>query len=137
MPCTRPMTTLSLLMRPSSALSILRPWLPPLLPTARIASAFLTPSCTKSSFVSCLAALLLIMQAGGMSILPPRTATSPPLGLTSQLAPPLPLSLAVVLFELTGGLTYIVPFMLAVLTAKWVGDMVTGHQSVYDTLWFH
>jgi len=36
------------------------------------------------------------------------------------------------LFELTGGLTYVVPFMLAVLSAKWVGDVVTDGQSVYD-----
>merc|ERR1719265_2785022 len=37
----------------------------------------------------------------------------------------LTISLAVVLFELTGGLTYIVPFMLSVLIAKWVGDQIT------------
>jgi chloride channel 3/4/5 len=42
------------------------------------------------------------------------------------------ISLTVVLFELTGGLTYIVPFMLSVLTAKWVGDHVTKGRSVYD-----
>merc|ERR1719375_1434419 len=44
----------------------------------------------------------------------------------------LTISLVVVLFELTGGLTYVVPFMLACLTAKWVGDMVTDDRSVYD-----
>lgn len=44
----------------------------------------------------------------------------------------LTLSLAVVLFELTGGLTYVVPFMLAVLTAKWTGDALTNDRSVYD-----
>merc|ERR1719191_2455505 len=44
----------------------------------------------------------------------------------------LTLSLAVVLFELTGGLTYVVPFMLAVLIAKWTGDMLTNGRSVYD-----
>jgi H+/Cl- antiporter ClcA len=44
----------------------------------------------------------------------------------------LTLSLAVVLFELTGGLTYVVPFMLAVLTAKWTGDVLTNDRSVYD-----
>jgi H+/Cl- antiporter ClcA len=44
----------------------------------------------------------------------------------------LTISLVVVLFELTGGLTYVVPFMVAVLTAKWVGDVVTDGQSVYD-----
>jgi H+/Cl- antiporter ClcA len=42
------------------------------------------------------------------------------------------ISLTVVLFELTGGLTYIVPFMLSVLTAKWVGDHVTKGRSIYD-----
>jgi len=44
----------------------------------------------------------------------------------------LTISLAVVLFELTGGLTYVVPFMLAVLIAKWAGDAVTEGRSVYD-----
>lgn len=44
----------------------------------------------------------------------------------------LTISLVVVLFELTGGLTYIVPFMIAVLTAKWVGDVITDGESVYD-----
>ncbi|KAK3737007.1 hypothetical protein QZH41_018406 [Actinostola sp. cb2023] len=31
-------------------------------------------------------------------------------------------SLVVIMFELTGGLTYIVPLMVAVMTSKWVGD---------------
>jgi H+/Cl- antiporter ClcA len=44
----------------------------------------------------------------------------------------LTISLVVVLFELTGGLTYVVPFMVSVLTAKWVGDWMTDGQSVYD-----
>lgn len=44
----------------------------------------------------------------------------------------LTISLVVVLFELTGGLTYVVPFMLSVLIAKWVGDLLTGGRSVYD-----
>merc|ERR1719191_1999985 len=44
----------------------------------------------------------------------------------------LTITLAVVLFELTGGLTYIVPFMLSVLIAKWVGDKVTSDRSIYD-----
>jgi H+/Cl- antiporter ClcA len=44
----------------------------------------------------------------------------------------LTISLVVVLFELTGGLTYVVPFMLSVLTAKWVGDWITDGESVYD-----
>lgn len=44
----------------------------------------------------------------------------------------LTISLAVVLFELTGGLTYVVPFMLSVLVAKWTGDALTDGRSVYD-----
>ena len=31
-------------------------------------------------------------------------------------------SLIVIMFELTGGLTYIVPIMVAVMISKWVGD---------------
>jgi len=38
----------------------------------------------------------------------------------------------VVLFELTGGLTYVVPVMLAVLLAKWTGDALTGGRSICD-----
>ena len=34
----------------------------------------------------------------------------------------LPVSLVVIMFELTGGLSYIVPIMVAVLVSKWVGD---------------
>ena len=32
------------------------------------------------------------------------------------------MSLVVIMFELTGGLTYIVPIMVAVMISKWVGD---------------
>ena len=32
------------------------------------------------------------------------------------------MSLVVIMFELTGGLSYIVPIMVAVLVSKWVGD---------------
>lgn len=39
-------------------------------------------------------------------------------------------SLVVIMFELTGELTYVVPFMCAVLAAKQVGDMFTV--SIYD-----
>ena len=35
---------------------------------------------------------------------------------------PVAVSLVVIMFELTGGLTYIVPLMVAVMTSKWVGD---------------
>lgn len=34
------------------------------------------------------------------------------------------------MFELTGGLTYIVPLMLAVMTSKWVGDAL-GREGMY------
>ncbi|WAQ98462.1 CLCN3-like protein [Mya arenaria] len=40
-------------------------------------------------------------------------------------------SLVVIMFELTGGLQYIVPLMLAVLASKWVGDAL-GRQGIYD-----
>ncbi|XP_077869292.1 H(+)/Cl(-) exchange transporter 4-like [Saccoglossus kowalevskii] len=40
-------------------------------------------------------------------------------------------SLVVIMFELTGGLQYIVPLMVAVMTAKWVGDAF-GREGIYD-----
>jgi len=40
------------------------------------------------------------------------------------------ISLVAIMLELTGGLTYIVPFMLAVLVAKMVGDIFT--EGIYD-----
>jgi len=40
-------------------------------------------------------------------------------------------SLVVIMFELTGGLTYIVPLMAAAVTAKWVGDAF-GKGGIYD-----
>ncbi|CAF0877716.1 unnamed protein product [Didymodactylos carnosus] len=40
-------------------------------------------------------------------------------------------SLVVIMFELTGGLTYIVPLMAAAMTAKWIGDgFIRG--GIYD-----
>lgn len=39
-------------------------------------------------------------------------------------------SLVVIMFELTGGLQYIVPLMAAVMTAKWVGDAF-GREGMY------
>lgn len=33
-------------------------------------------------------------------------------------------SLVVIMFELTGGLNYIVPIMVAVMISKWVGDAI-------------
>jgi chloride channel 3/4/5 len=37
-----------------------------------------------------------------------------------------PVSLVVIMFELTGGLTYIVPFMTAVMVSKWYGHLRDG-----------
>ena len=39
-------------------------------------------------------------------------------------------SLVVIMFELTGGLQYIVPLMAASMTAKWVGDAF-GKEGMY------
>ncbi|KAI4675909.1 uncharacterized protein J4E84_009885 [Alternaria hordeiaustralica] len=41
------------------------------------------------------------------------------------------ISLAVIMFELTGQLSYTVPSMLAILTAKWVADAISS-EGVYD-----
>eukprot|EP00055_Hartaetosiga_balthica_P016283 m.102157 g.102157 ORF g.102157 m.102157 type:complete len:828 (-) comp9074_c0_seq3:1928-4411(-) len=40
-------------------------------------------------------------------------------------------SLVVIMFELTGGLTYILPLMLAILISKWVGDAF-NKEGIYD-----
>lgn len=40
-------------------------------------------------------------------------------------------SLVVIMFELTGGLEYIVPLMAAAMTSKWVADAL-GRESIYD-----
>ncbi|XP_048244203.1 H(+)/Cl(-) exchange transporter 4-like isoform X2 [Haliotis rufescens] len=40
-------------------------------------------------------------------------------------------SLVVIMFELTGGLQYIVPIMAAAITSKWVGDAL-GKEGIYD-----
>ena len=40
------------------------------------------------------------------------------------------ISLVVIMFELTGALEYIVPFMIAVQVAKWTGDTMT--EGIYD-----
>ncbi|KAI0226835.1 H(+)/Cl(-) exchange transporter 3 [Lamellibrachia satsuma] len=40
-------------------------------------------------------------------------------------------SLVVIMFELTGGLQYIVPLMAAVMTSKWVADAF-GKEGIYD-----
>jgi chloride channel 3/4/5 len=42
-------------------------------------------------------------------------------------------SLAVIMFELTGGLTYILPLMTSIMTAKWVADAIS-RDSIYDSI---
>ena len=39
-------------------------------------------------------------------------------------------SLVVIMFELTGGLQYIVPLMAAAMTSKWIGDAF-GKEGMY------
>mmetsp|Transcript_29638 Transcript_29638/g.67117 ORF Transcript_29638/g.67117 Transcript_29638/m.67117 type:complete len:895 (+) Transcript_29638:36-2720(+) len=41
------------------------------------------------------------------------------------------ISITVIMFELTGGLSYVVPFMVSILTAKVVGD--TLNEGIYDS----
>lgn len=41
-------------------------------------------------------------------------------------------SIVVIMFELTGALTYVLPIMIAVMLAKWVGD-VFGPRGIYDS----
>jgi len=40
-------------------------------------------------------------------------------------------SLVVIMFELTGGLEYIVPLMAATMTSKWVADAL-GREGIYE-----
>lgn len=40
-------------------------------------------------------------------------------------------SLIVIMFELTGGVNYIVPLMAAAMASKWVGDAL-GREGIYD-----
>jgi len=40
-------------------------------------------------------------------------------------------SLVVIMFEITGDVNFIVPIMLAVMVAKWIGDAI-GKESIYD-----
>ncbi|KAG4306003.1 hypothetical protein PORY_000913 [Pneumocystis oryctolagi] len=42
-------------------------------------------------------------------------------------------SLAVIMFELTGSLSYVMPFMLSILVSKWVADAIEP-QGIYDLL---
>ena len=40
-------------------------------------------------------------------------------------------SLVVIMFELTGALTYVLPIMISVMVSKWVGD-IFGKQGIYE-----
>lgn len=44
-------------------------------------------------------------------------------------------SIVVIMFELTGALTYVLPIMIAVMIAKWVGDAM-GKRGIYES-WIH
>ncbi|PBP26940.1 chloride channel protein [Diplocarpon rosae] len=44
-------------------------------------------------------------------------------------------SIVVIMFELTGALTYVLPIMIAVMASKWVGDAF-GKRGIYES-WIH
>ena len=44
-------------------------------------------------------------------------------------------SIVVIMFELTGALTYVLPIMIAVMISKWVGDAISP-RSIYES-WIH
>ncbi|KAI5307081.1 hypothetical protein KEM56_004802 [Ascosphaera pollenicola] len=44
-------------------------------------------------------------------------------------------SIVVIMFELTGALTYVVPIMISVMLSKWCGD-IFGKKSIYES-WIH
>lgn len=44
-------------------------------------------------------------------------------------------SIVVIMFELTGALTYVLPIMIAVMMSKWVGDAF-GRRGIYES-WIH
>lgn len=46
------------------------------------------------------------------------------------------MSLVVIMFELTGGLTYIVPIMVSVMISKWVGDALVK-DGMYPLTFLH
>ena len=43
-------------------------------------------------------------------------------------------SLSVIMFELTGGLQYVLPIMAGIMTSKWVADSLTHKDSIYDRI---
>lgn len=42
-------------------------------------------------------------------------------------------SIVVIMFELTGALTYVLPIMIAVMISKWVGDGFGGKKGIYES----
>ncbi|QRV88650.1 ClC voltage-gated chloride channel protein [Ceratobasidium sp. AG-Ba] len=42
------------------------------------------------------------------------------------------ISLVVIMFELTGALSHVLPIMIAVMVSKWVGDAFGGKEGIYD-----
>ncbi|KAJ3130097.1 hypothetical protein HK098_006156 [Nowakowskiella sp. JEL0407] len=44
------------------------------------------------------------------------------------------ISLIVIMFELTGNLTYVLPLMIAIMVSKWVADLLTGGDSLFQLL---
>lgn len=44
-------------------------------------------------------------------------------------------SIVVIMFELTGALSYVLPIMIAVMLAKWIGDALSSH-GIYES-WIH
>ena len=44
-------------------------------------------------------------------------------------------SIVVIMFELTGALTYVLPIMIAVMIGKWVGDAI-NKRGIYEA-WIH
>lgn len=44
-------------------------------------------------------------------------------------------SIVVIMFELTGALTYVLPIMIAVMISKWIGDAISPH-GIYES-WIH
>ncbi|KAJ4512853.1 chloride channel [Exophiala dermatitidis] len=47
----------------------------------------------------------------------------------------LTVSIVVIMFELTGALSYVLPIMIAVMLAKWIGDALSPH-GIYES-WIH
>ncbi len=47
----------------------------------------------------------------------------------------LTISIVVIMFELTGALTYVLPIMIAVMLAKWIGDAISK-RGIYEA-WIH